>query len=72
MSKDHDEARLQDHVVAHVGVVARHHNHGLLVRDSTANILKFERESLLFSNLLPIKPFKGPFAKDEGSYLLKW
>ena len=25
----HDEARLEDHVVAHVHVLARHHRHGL-------------------------------------------
>jgi hypothetical protein len=38
--EDHDEARLEDHVVAHVRVVAGHHDDRLLVRNAPTNVLK--------------------------------
>ena len=39
MCEDHDEARLQDHVVGDVRVVAGHHHHRLLAGYPLADVL---------------------------------
>ena len=39
MSKDHDETRLQDHIVGDVRIIASHHNHRLLPRYPLAHVL---------------------------------
>jgi hypothetical protein len=40
VGENHDESRFKNHVVAHVCIVTGHHHNGLLVRNSTTNVLK--------------------------------
>jgi hypothetical protein len=47
--EDHDQSWFQDHVVAHVRVVAGHHDHGLLVWNSSTDVLK-QREIFIKTN----------------------
>lgn len=39
MSKDHDQARLQDHVLSHVLILTGHHHHRLLAGDLLGNVV---------------------------------
>lgn len=39
MRKDHDQARLQDHVLSHVLILAGHHDHRLLAGDALGNVV---------------------------------
>ena len=39
MRKDHDQAGLQDHILAHMLILAGHHHHCLLARDPLGNVV---------------------------------
>lgn len=39
MSKDHDQARLQDHILPHMLILTGHHHHCLLARDTLGNVV---------------------------------